>query len=203
MITIKHNGKEVQFGAIVGGIAWPGEKSGFGVVVGIERFPAVGTKTYHHYLLSETEDNDIDKLISSCSKLAEYYEITYFFGRRDDSSINYLSIWNQDAKKRDVSEFDVTSNQYSDNGLIGYNINVLKNRLCAENKTLHLLNESKLKGYLLDIPPNMVSTATDTQFPAIAALGYAVAALTEYESYDDENEMPPRREVGRSRVTGY
>ena len=93
MITIKLNGKEVQFGAIVGGIAWPGEKSGFGVVVGIESYPAVGTKTYHHYLLDEIEEQDIDKLISGCSKLAEYFEINYFFGRRDDSSINYLNIW--------------------------------------------------------------------------------------------------------------
>ncbi len=208
MAIIKHEGNEIEIGRIVGGIGWPGEKPGFAVVVGEDLYPPVGSRVYHCYLLAEVEEQDTGQLMGRCTELAGYYktlgsEALDFYGRYHESNIHFLNLWNADARKRGMSEFCLYQAPFSDNGLIGYHINILLDRLRPERKTLHLsLKDSKLAGYLQEIPPNEISSATDVQYPAVTALGYVVSFLTIHEPYSGEEEEYQTPQ-GRNPHTGY
>ncbi len=52
-------------------------------------------------------------------------------------------------------------------------------------KSLFLNNSNMLKGCLEGLSPNDVTTATNTDYLAAAALGYAVAALTEWPRVEE------------------
>lgn len=46
-----------------------------------------------------------------------------------------------------------------------------------------------MKGYLDEVPKNEIASATDKQYPAVAALGYTVSALCEWwEPFDEDEE---------------
>ena len=72
----------------------------------------------------------------------------------------------------------VSSAPYSDDGRIGYYINILKSRLKQQQKTLLFSPACRLPGHLMELQPVDVTTATDGEYHAIASLGYVVAALT-------------------------
>ena len=202
MVVIQQAGKKIDIGRIIGGIAWPGEKPGFAVVVGEELFPAIGSKTYHCHLFTTVEEQDKGRLIEKCAELAAYFKVIGFYGRYDKTNMRYLDQWNRISRERRLPGFFVYNAPYSESGLIEYHINILQDRLRIGQKTLHGLENSKLPGCLNEIQPDMIPTATDSQFPAVAALGYAVSLLTEYPPRIEEDE-----EIdvwsGRDSVTGY
>lgn len=204
-MIIENEEKKLELGRIFGGIAWPGidNNPGFAVVVGEDRLPEVGGRIYHCHLLAEIEDNDTGQLLRKCAELKARLEVEDFYGRYDKSNMNFLDFWNRDARDRRIPEFYIYSAIASEDGKIGYHLNILKDRLRPERKTLHLSEQSRLPGYLGKLPISGTATLTDSQYPAVAALGYAVSALTllEPDDDDDEDEYVPHKVV--SQVTGY
>jgi hypothetical protein len=76
---------------------------------------------------------------------------------------------------------EILAAPYSNTGVIASHINILRHRLHPDKKSLHLGASKILPGALQEIAVDELASATDTDFPAVAALGYAVAALTEWE----------------------
>src|SRR3972149_1816775 len=91
MPIIRHEWKGIDFGRVIGGLAWPTEKAGFAVVVGEDRFPAIGTKDYHCYLIAEVEEQSLQVLISWCVELGAVYNVENFYGRQHQPCMRYLS----------------------------------------------------------------------------------------------------------------
>ena len=153
-------------------------------------------------MLAEVEDNDTGQLLRKCAELKARFEVEAFYGRCDESNINFLSFWNRDARDRHVPEFHVYPAPASEDGKIGYHLNLLRDRLRSERKTLHFSEQSKLPGYLRELPTNGAITLTDSQYPAVAALGYAVSVLTLFEpDLEEDEEVYPHYD--RNSVTGY
>jgi len=202
MPIIRHEWKGLDFGRVFGGLAWPSDKPGFAVIVGEERFPAIGTKDYHCYLIAEVEEQSLQSLIAWCAELAAIYNVQNFYGRRHPPCIRYLNVRNREVSERGLPEFRVSQTPNSEDGFIEYHINILLHRLSNEHQTLHLHKDSRLPGYLTAVPANGISTATESQFPAVAALGYAISALTIYKPRTEVIEYR-RVETGRNPISGY
>lgn len=200
-MQIEFEGKRIEIGRILGGIAWPGEKPGCAVVIGEEALPEIGNRVYHLHLLEETEKLESGQLIRQCIDLKREYPDLEFIGRNDEGNRRFLDLWNNERRG---PEFFVYSPPGPSEDYIQYYLTILLDKLQPERTTLHLPKESKLPGYLLEIPQNEIRVATNSQYPAVAALGYAVATLTEIPINEYENEGESHIwESQRSGLTGY
>ena len=201
MKNIIHDGKNVNIGRIFGGIGWPSGSPGFACVVGEELYPMVGTQMHRLFVLDEVENENTYQLLNECAKFMGIYNIPEFVGRYDESFMRILEMWN--SQQRQFPELLVYSAPNSKTGAIGYHLEGLRNRLHKDRRTLFFYNpESKLPGYLENIEPGVINTATDAQYPAAAALGYCVAYLTEWPPDFDEEDDPTPHD-GVSSLTGY
>jgi hypothetical protein len=192
-----------EFNRILGGIGWAGNnKPGSGVVVGEDAFPEIGGRIYHCHLLAETEDNDTGQLLRKCAEMKARFKAGEFYGRYDEANMNFLTFWNRDARDRRLPEFHIYPAPASEDGKIGYHLNLLRDRLRSGRKTLHFSKQSKLPGYLRELPTNGAATLTDSQYPAVAALAYVVSVLTIFEpDFDEYEESIPRNRTDS--ITGY
>jgi len=194
------------YSRVVGGFAWPGNSSGFAVVVGEEIYPAVGSKDHHLYVLAEVEETDVNTLFKRCVELAVKYHASFFYGRYDLAMINSLNLWNRNSLEQGAAIFNFDQALFSDEGKINYHLNVIKSLLLPERKFLHLsdiIESPKLPAHIQNLPPNAYATATDTEYPAVAALGYAVTLLVEFRYEDYEERGEEGYDNGICPVTGY
>lgn len=197
MDFIKYKGKEIPLKRYLGGFAWPGEKPGYAVVIGETLYPPGDNRDLHYLVMGEFEDHDINNLITRCTNTVIVNQNLQFCGRYDSVNYKYLDMWNHKMRKPGELEFDLLSAENSQpDGSIQYHINVLLDRL--GKGTLHFAREDcKLKGYLNEVQTTGIASATDIEFPAVAALGYAVVTLIENPPEDDEDEddINTQREV--------
>jgi len=167
------------FQRVIAGIAFPGERPGGVVFVGEETsFGPI----YQHHWLDEIEEYDTGLLFKRCLDLQGKYKAEVV-GRLDKANLRYLSNWNEARQNRSISALQILSAPFSETGHIGYHIEILKDKLRTNQKTLHL-EDSALPAHLLALQASETSSVTDTQMPLVAALGYAVTALTEWNFYD-------------------
>jgi hypothetical protein len=171
------------FQRIAGGIAWPSERPGFVCVVGEESF---FRPPFQLHLLAEAEEQDTSELIRQCRALQAKWRVQDFYARLDETILRYLELTNQQAITHHGKPFQVLAAPYSDDGSIGYHVQLLKDRLQPAQKSLHLGSESKLPSAVLELPVDQVFKAIDEQYPALAALGYAVSALVVWPPLDED-----------------
>jgi len=190
---------------VVGGIAWPGNSPGFACVVGEEILPAVGSKDHHLYVLAEVEEADVHTLFRRSVELAVKYHASYFYGRNDRAMINLLDLWNRNSKEQGTGVLNFGSAFSSEEGKINYHLNVIKSLLLPERTLLHLsdkIESPKLPAYIESLSLN-ATAVEDTDYPAVAALGYAVTLLVEFRHDDYEEGEKDRSIENKDTVTGY
>ena len=206
MAIIIHECERIEIGRVIGGIAWPGERPGFAVFVGEELYPREGEKIRHCHLIKEIEERDLGNLLNRLVDIVENLRSTYnikveiFIGREDQKNMSFLDLWCDKRHK----EIFVSYAPHSDDGLIGYHVNILLER--AKERTLHLPKGCKLKGYMHELKESEIRTANDLEHPAVAALGYSVSYLTLYkpDTYDEaEDDFHDVNRGTRNAYTGY
>lgn len=173
-----------RFCHIVAGIGWAGARPGFVVVLGLETNYKL---SLHAYLLGEREADSTWELLRSCTELkTDCHVQTFYSNTTDKQNVHILSAFNKKTQEQHKSSLLIEAAPFSQDG-ISYHINLLLHRLDAGNKTLHfsLLPESKLPSYLQEIQSGDVHDAKAKDHPAIAALGFAVSALTDLELLED------------------
>jgi len=198
------NQQNVQLGRIYGGLAWPGERPGFAVIVAEETLPrTLGSTDYHCHVLAEIEAKDTRQLILKCSELSSRFKAQRFFGRREKQAMMYLNISNRDSRKAGLPEFCLNEPTFLDNSM-EYFINLLGHRLDPAHKTLHLCNANLLRGYLTEVPDTNLNKLTEREFPAVAALGAVVTILTETPPETEDDKYPDETwSRTRNPITGY
>ncbi|KKM87510.1 hypothetical protein LCGC14_1268080 [marine sediment metagenome] len=168
-----------SFRRLEGGLAWPGDGPGFGLVVGeasvLDR--TVGRFPFH--VLYEFEELDLIGLISRAIETTREYQVDIWHGDRGDRvALSLLMEQQQD---------------YYREGLVGVNLvqapggeEPLSFRFCASVmreffqpalKLLYLGEDSRLPVVLQEAPRDLSLVGSGAEFPAIAALAYVVAAL--------------------------
>ena len=70
--------------AVFGGVAWPGKRPGFAVVVAMDRFKRYGTEEHEICFLDEFESGDICELVKRCGVLDFKYNPSVRIGDRSN-----------------------------------------------------------------------------------------------------------------------
>jgi hypothetical protein len=156
-----------KFRRIVGGFAWPGKKPGFVVAVGEELEPDPKTEKRHLWVVGETESLNVETLAKRAIEFLEIYHVEAFYGNRENEPMMRL-LRNAGLS---LHEAPYADNEHS----FSFYLATIRGCLDPE-KYLHFGDGSKLPGYLLEATPENASQGAE-DFPAIAALGYAVSHL--------------------------
>jgi hypothetical protein len=168
------------YSRIFGGFAWPSEKPGFATVVAEEMIahPSQIGKTQRLYVLDEYETFEPPRLIEQCTQLQQEYLIQAFYGRTTvPQQMELLTRWNRARRDEHLSELNISSAPHSDDGKIFFHVNLLRMRLDPSTMNLFGIAEKRLSSSLESFQNEDLYKATEVEFPAVASLGYAVAAL--------------------------
>jgi hypothetical protein len=168
------NGRIYQ--RIVGGIALPSDKPGHVVVMGEE---ATIRPPYHIYFICESSEDTINKLFSKALEFQTDCWGDGFYGRISDQAKQYLVNFNRSQNERQLKTLELYSAPNSSTGNIGYHVGLLVDALSATQKTLFLENSLHLPKALKQMSLQDASGATDSEYPIVASLGYAVSLLIE------------------------
>ncbi|MCK4821404.1 hypothetical protein KA005_36905, partial [bacterium] len=156
------------------------------------------------YVLAEVQEMDVYQLFRRCAELSVKYDVSCFYGRRDQAMIHVFNLWCRNSLEQRTAVFDFNTAPFSDDSNISYHMNVVKSLLLPERKILHMsdvIESPKLPAYIQSLSPN--ATATDIEYPAVAALGYAVTLLVEFRHDDYEEEEKGRSIDDHDPCTGY
>jgi len=168
-----------QYSRIVGGLAWPGKRSGFALIVG-EHFkghPAYSTPIYR--ILSEMEADNIPSLLDQVADAHAFFkaetwlaDTEYGAGRRLTRELN------EELEKNRKPEIELVKAPFvsSPTGFV-YLFSTIKKILDPEHKRLFLGEGSRLSTYLLEPHSGQIGDIQKGEYPAIEALGYVVAYM--------------------------
>jgi len=170
-----------EYRRMAGGLAWPsGESSGFIVVVGEDYREDPGLKLRHLRLLAEYESTDTPALIKRLYDLQNMYLVRPWYG--DSTNVlmmHFVSRFNRNLghKKKGiyVSEAPFVDDPHN----LRLYANQIKGRMGRAKKSLHFGTSSQLPGRLGALSPDDVQKTRVQDYPAVAALGFAVAGLDE------------------------
>lgn len=177
----EHTESGRKFRRIVGGFAWPGKKPGFAVAVGEELEPDPNTKRRHLWVIGETEHFNIEVLARRAAEFLKIYHVEAFYGNSNIEPLMRLLRYSGLS----LYEAPYADNEHS----FPFYMATIHGYLEPE-KYLHFGENSKLRGYLMEVNPE--NTSQDAEgFPAIAALGYAVSYFKLYRPPLPPLEKPP------------
>lgn len=215
MRMIRYNDQEIELGRIFGGFAWPGERRvdgdlvympGYACFVGEDVRPDLTKKhNYHLYLLTEIEDSDKNRLIRKTvdQQMRWHSSFIYSTGWKDHDNMDYLDNWNARMRPAGMPELELYEVYKAGEGSIAFHIDIMKDCLNPEEPILHGIAESQyIRGYLDLIPKNYQSIKA-SEFPALAAMGFAVTMFRENPRTDHLPQMPKMNIEPSKSVTGY
>ena len=179
-----------------GGFAWPGLKPGFAVVVAVLE-PERG-KGLIFKVLEEVEENDINALLRGAFDLFQKYGKNcsvipwQWFGDPESGFNEFLHRFNKHLEKAEDRHWLCLSypphfKEANRFGIYCQTIHLLSPKSVPsdmhDQKRLSLGSCKRLQSYLTQLNHEAVHKGTPQDHPAVAALGYALSALYEYEPW--------------------
>ena len=172
-----------RYRRIAGGLSWPGTKPGFAVIIGEDKKHDLDVNAHHLRLLAEVEETNIERLLDWCAgheiNAPEIYW-TWYGDTTNKPSMAWVYRLNNKHRSQGRKQYlALAPAPYIDSPKrFAFYVNILRGCLERWRKTLHLGEKSKLQSYLVQLGSEEVVKATSEDYPAIAALGYVVSALT-------------------------
>ena len=169
------NGRHYQ--RIVGGLAWPGIKPGFAVILGENLRKDYDLNAHHIRILAEFESLDIEELFKWCVFSHSWFKGEWYLSLENKPMMGL--VYNDNR----FEHLSIGRAPYSaDPKGFRFYVAIFRRHLQSEKKTLHLGENSRLPSYLLELDTKDISTADIDEFPAVAALGYALTTLDLWDS---------------------
>ena len=173
-----------HFKAIYGGVAWPGKRPGFAVVLGMGHDKVCGH--YSIYLLDEFESMHLLKLIRQCGALDFKYRPSRWIGNpKHGSADRFIQEMNQESQTRpecpeEARRFYVSSTWLLEmEPLYPYLPDTIQD-LSNENCRQLYLKDSRVLNYLRGIEESEIATLEIGDYPSIEALAFAAIGLRDY-----------------------
>jgi hypothetical protein len=171
-----------KYGEILGGFAWPETKDGFLVIAAVDLFESTDFEVRHITILAEDSESDIDNFLKRALKLQRHFspfmETIRFYG--DTTSLAMMELldqFNRDRRSRGLDTFYLTeAPQLKDPNKHEFYAHLIKKYIQPGRKILHFC-DTVLPGYLAGLSPDEISKSV-LDHPPVAALGYALAALS-------------------------
>jgi hypothetical protein len=194
MIKLKFGEHTIKFNRVVGGWAWPSDQPGFFVILAERLLPKATGDVVHYYVIDEIGDINIDKLLGKSIVRGKKLKVQGVYGRPRQSgskilpAMHYLDQWNLRSGMKGGPSFHIYTAPYvEDQGLISFHVNLIRSMVRSGNKRL-FFGTSMLAGYLEHVPVDYAQVF-DTQHPAVAALGYALANLDSTRELHGESAL--------------
>jgi hypothetical protein len=171
-----------KYGEVVGGLAWPDVKEGFLVIAAVDLFEDVELETRHIRVLAETSESNIDMFLRYALELQKRFSpflqtIRFYGDTTSEPKMDLLDQFNKDRRKRNLDPFYVTeAPQLRTPQKLQFYTQLIRTYTQPGRRILHFRNTT-LPGYLATVSPGEL-TDTLLGHPPIAALGYAMAALS-------------------------
>lgn len=181
-----------KFYRIYGGIAWPGAKPGFLVILGRDKANAPGRDVPMIHELDEMESPDIWTLLEAAARYDNLYypEKWLLSDIQNQAGMNLLKEMNNHLQTRLPYEMrqrkiSATAAPFSESkDALNVWANCTKRNLEANRKLLQFIPGSSIPAYLLQLKNEDAFRAMPTDFPAIAALGMTLQSITNYRQID-------------------
>ena len=139
--------------AVYGGVAWPGKKPGFAVVLAMSRRKENDSDSHEICLLDEYESSDMRELIRQCGVLNHKYEPEMWVGdTTNDSAEEFMHEMGDDFDFY-LSETDLVEM----NPLYPYILGKLKELRNERHRRLFLQDDCKLLNYMGEIEPGEIA----------------------------------------------
>ena len=180
-----------EYRRIIGGVAFPAEAAGFIVAIGEDYHKDPTLKLRHFRLLDEYEGGDVQALIKKLYDFQNIYKVQNWYGDpENEMMMKFISKFNQSLGPRKQGIYISEAPFVNDAHNFKYYAPQIKKLIGRTTKALHFGASSQLPGRLSALTAIDVDKAKILDYPAIAALGYAVAGLSEpYFDYAKAREM--------------
>jgi hypothetical protein len=171
-----------KYGRIAAGIGFPGRLPGYCCVMGEGRIEDRGLGAFHVDLLAEREVTSATELIREAIDLEDAYHAEYVFGFPDEGDLIAITRWNYQHERHSSSDtFVVSKPPLIEGDRLEPLVQLLRDRMRAGSKSLHLGEAAILSQRLLELPPaDGIPALRAKDHPAVAAAGFAVMALSIY-----------------------
>lgn len=169
-----------KYGRIAAGIGFPGRLPGYCCVMGEGRIEDRGLGAFHVDLLAEREVPSATELIREAIDLEDAYQAEYVFGLPDEGDLIAITRWNyQHGRNGSSHTFVISKPPLIEDDRLEPLVQLLRDRMHAGSKSLHLGEAAILSQRLLELPPaDGIPALRAKDHPAVAAAGFAVMALS-------------------------
>ena len=169
-----------KYGRIAAGIGFPGRLPGYCCVMGEGRIEDRGLGAFHVDLLVEREMSSATELIREAMDLEDAYQAEYVFGLPDEGDLIAITRWNhQHGRLGSSYTLAVAKPPLIEDDRLEPVVQLLRDRMQAGRKSLHLGEASILSQRLLKLPPaDGIHRLRAKDHPAVAGAGYAIMWLS-------------------------
>ena len=164
---------------VIGGLAWPsGTEEGFAVVLAEDHVPDRKIDTRHVYVLEEDGSHDVLELYELCTKFNLKHGVNQWFGDNMSPLIAMFERQNRANTWRGYAGIRLrpAPRLHERNALEMY-AQLVKQRLQPGKKSLHFGQNSEIPQRIVQISVDELRNSPAEQYPVLAALGYAMAAI--------------------------
>jgi hypothetical protein len=187
MGNVRHYYRDVknnfEYRRVYGGLAWPsGEMPGFVVVVTEDErlTPELQTRILRVY--AEHATNDVPALIRKAHDLEYYYNVQSWYGD-NETMMRFVTAFNRSLPKTKQGFYITAAPMVDDAHNLQLYAHQIRERIRPAKKSLYFGDHTMISGAFGVLTDEDVKKKRASEFPAIAALGYVVAAME--ESYCD------------------
>jgi hypothetical protein len=180
---------------IYGGLSWPSVKAGAIVVLGESLLINENVGENSIWVVAEYESRDPAEIFVKCREFVTVMKVQEFFG--DTYNRPMMSL-----KHKSKAGFNLEKAPFVDEALSheAY-LSIIRTKTSATHKVLNFDNSKAIREELTQLTSVPARNTFKTEYPYIAALGYALAAfmVNEYGDFDYHPEMsyqPLDPEVG-------
>jgi hypothetical protein len=174
-----------KYGEIVGGLAWPGTTDGFLVIAAVDLLEDAKLEAHHIRVLAEANESDINIFLKHALRLQRHFspfmETIKFYG--DTTSLAMMELldqFNRDHRHRGITPFYLTeAPQLKGPQKLEFYAKLIRKYTQPGRKILHFC-DTVLPIYLMGLWPEEISKNI-LDHPPIAALGYALGALSTWK----------------------
>lgn len=187
-----------QCKVVFGGVAWPGKRPGFAVVLAMD--PERHFNSHDIYLLDEVESADMRVLVRQCGVLDTKYKPSQWLGdNRNSAADRFIQEVNEERPRlrgpfEERRDFHVCPTSHLDmEGPYEYLLPTIKALLAQDRRQL-FLKTSRVLEYLGQIKPDEIPFMEFGEYPAIEALGFAVCEMLDYAQLVDSRLRTSRED---------
>lgn len=170
-----------EYRRITGGISWPkGEQPGFLCVVGEDEHKKARIKQRDLWLLTEYQNNDVQKLIKRCYDMTNRFMVENWYSNTEDLiMMQFVDRFNSKLSKTKKGIYLSEPPFVDDTHNLRLYATQIRDKVLPGKKSLMFGEGSVLPGVLLSLSPEDVFKKKAEDFPPIQALGHIISGLDE------------------------